>query len=162
MTAFGGAGTTGIDGHNRRYLIRTMADREDFHDAHLRHWQDAELLFERQRWANADQLYGLSAECGLKAVMLALRIGASPQGELTQEHWKHVNVLWPKWFTLVGGRTGSRYLQMLPPENPFDGWRLSYRYKHSRHFSRAGVIPHRSAAKKVRTMVQRAQQEIVP
>ena len=162
MTAFGGAGTTGIDGHNRRYLIRTMADREDFHDAHLRHWQDAELLFKHQRWANADQLYGLSAECGLKAVMLALRIGVSPQGELRTEYWKHVNKLWPKLVTLASRRTGSRYLQMLLSGDPFYGWRISGRYEHSRHFSRAGVAPHRSAAKKVRTMVQRAKQEDVP
>lgn len=41
----------------------------DFVDAHERHWRDAELLWQHQRWANADQLYGLSAECGLKALM---------------------------------------------------------------------------------------------
>ena len=98
-----------------------MADRADFHDAHLRHWQDAELLFEHQRWANADQLYGLSAECGLKAVMLVLKVGVGPKGELRTEYRKHVNDLWPKWFTLVGGRNGSRYLRMLPSENPFGG-----------------------------------------
>ena len=40
----------------------------DFSNAHNRHWQDAELLFCDRRWANADHLYGFSAECGLKAV----------------------------------------------------------------------------------------------
>ena len=36
-----------------------------------RHWLDAEQLFHLTppRLANADQLYGLSAECGLKALM---------------------------------------------------------------------------------------------
>ncbi len=38
----------------------------DFLDAHERHWQDAELLLTNQRLANADHLYGMSAECGLK------------------------------------------------------------------------------------------------
>ena len=41
----------------------------NFVDAHHRHWEDAQLLFRNHRWANADQLYGLCAECGLKAVM---------------------------------------------------------------------------------------------
>ena len=44
----------------------------DFADAHRRHWEDAELLHDHGRWANADQLYGFSAECGLKAVMRIL------------------------------------------------------------------------------------------
>ena len=57
-----------------------MAFPADFRDAHLRHWQDAELLFEHQRWANADQLYGLSAECGLKAVMRALGMPVGRHG----------------------------------------------------------------------------------
>ena len=43
----------------------------DFLDAHKRHWADAEYLFNGSRWANADQLYGVSAECGLKRLMVA-------------------------------------------------------------------------------------------
>lgn len=44
--------------------------KTDFHDAHERHWDDAERLFEAQRWANADHLYGVAAECGLKWLMV--------------------------------------------------------------------------------------------
>ena len=44
-----------------------MASPADFGDAHSRHREDAELLFREQRWANADHLYGLSAECGLNS-----------------------------------------------------------------------------------------------
>lgn len=43
----------------------------DYLDAHERHWEDAEHLFQSGRWANADHLYGLAAECGLKKLMLA-------------------------------------------------------------------------------------------
>ena len=32
-----------------------------FVDAHHRYWDDARLLFDRERWANADQLYALRA-----------------------------------------------------------------------------------------------------
>ncbi|MDE0002871.1 MAG: hypothetical protein OXQ29_09265 [Rhodospirillaceae bacterium] len=41
-----------------------MPHPADFLDAHRRHWCDAELLFNDSRWANADQMYGFSAECG--------------------------------------------------------------------------------------------------
>lgn len=43
----------------------------DYLDAHNRHWQDAESLFDSNRSANADHLYGMAAECGLKRLMLA-------------------------------------------------------------------------------------------
>lgn len=39
-------GTAGIGASDRRYSVRTaMAFPADFRDAHLRHWQDAELLY---------------------------------------------------------------------------------------------------------------------
>ena len=44
--------------------------RPDFFDAQQRHWVDAEHLLQAQRWANADHLYGMAAECGLKQLML--------------------------------------------------------------------------------------------
>ena len=44
----------------------------DFAGAHHRHLEDAALLFDRERWAAADHLYDLSAECGLKAVTRSL------------------------------------------------------------------------------------------
>ena len=43
-----------------------MAYPADFSDAHVRHWRDAELLYAARCWGNADQLYGFSAECGLR------------------------------------------------------------------------------------------------
>ena len=48
-----------------------MAQAADYGDAHLRRWEDAELLFNDDRWANADQLYGFSAECGLNGTSRA-------------------------------------------------------------------------------------------
>jgi hypothetical protein len=38
----------------------------DFLDAHERHHDDADHLHANARHANADHLYGVSAECGLK------------------------------------------------------------------------------------------------
>ena len=70
-----------------------MRARIDFADARARHWGDAEVLFARGRWANADHLYGLSAECGLKSVME--RLGMPMADDLPPRRYrKHVNDLW--------------------------------------------------------------------
>ena len=132
----------------------------DFHDAHLRHWQDAELLFEHQRWANADQLYGLSAECGLKAVMVDLGMPVGRHGVPTQrEHRQHVDALWAEFISFASGRGGVPYVQMLPTANPFAAWSIDNRYAHGRHFSKAAVDPHRAAARTARQMAERAREE---
>ena len=43
---------------------------DDYLDAAERHYQDAQLLFTQStpRWANASHLFGISAECALKAI----------------------------------------------------------------------------------------------
>ena len=59
-----------------------MTHPADYSDAHRRHWEDAELLFTNARWANADQSYGFSAECGLKAMMQSRGMPVRPTGVL--------------------------------------------------------------------------------
>ena len=135
-----------------------MRHQADFHDAHLRHWQDAELLFWYSRWANADQLYGLSAECGLKAVMLGLGMKVGHHGAPIREYKKHLPQLWSKFTRFMGTRNGARYLSLLAG-NPFARWSIENRYAHRRHFNNASVTPFRSAADGVRRMVRHAQQD---
>ena len=80
----------------------------DFIDAHHRHWEDAELLFAHDRWANADQLYGFSADCGLKAAMLAMGMVLNAAGKPADKaHWKHVQDLWPVFRTFSVHRNGG-------------------------------------------------------
>ena len=64
----------------------------DFVDAHHRHWEDAELLFDHCRWGNADQLYGFSAECGLKAVMRSSGMPVDNEGTPENRYRKHVEI----------------------------------------------------------------------
>ena len=132
-----------------------MAYPADFRAAHLRHWKDAELLFKHERWANADQLYGLSAECGLKAVMRTLGMSVGRHGIPTRrQHRQHVKALWPEFVALADGRGAGMYRKLLPKDEPFAGWSIEDRYAHGRHFSRTRVGQHRSAARAVRIMVQ--------
>ena len=132
----------------------------DFTDAHLRHWRDVELLFEHERWANADQLYGFSAECGLKAVMAMLGMPVEESGQPAKpEHRKHVHELWPVFISFVSGRNGGRFLSMLPAGEPFVDWSHHHRYASSRHFGRIRVRPHRHGARGVLALTQQAHQE---
>ena len=134
----------------------------DFADAHRRHWEDAELLFEHDRWANADQLYGLSAECGLKAVMEVLGMPIDQRGRPPQQYSKHVQELWPVFVTFARNRNGARYLSILPADTPFDDWSHHNRYAVHGHFHRVSVDPHREAARGVIPMVQLAVQSGQP
>ena len=129
-----------------------MTYADDFADAHRRHWQDAELLFDNERWANADHLYGFSAECGLKAV-IEMDIAT---GTLDQKYRKHLPQLWQNFQSLANGLSGRDYLNLLPSGDPFAGCSVSGRYSHRCHFCSASVQPHRAAARKIRVMVQRA------
>jgi len=93
----------------------------DFLDAHARHWDDAERLFEAQRWANADHLYGIAAECGLKRLMHAFGMNVDPTtgGPIKPKDWKHANNIWARFESYRSGYAqGVSY--GLPLNNPFD------------------------------------------
>ena len=140
-----------------------MPHPADFVDAHCRHWADAELLFERGRWANADQLYGFSAECGLKAVMKTLGMLVDAAGTPQErEHRVHVRELWPIFGTFAAGRRGARYLRLVPDNDPFSDWSHHDRYAHGGHFDAGRVGSHREAARRVCGMVQGTRQDELP
>ena len=130
----------------------------DFADAHRRHLDDAELLLAHHRWANADQLYGLSAECGLKAVMRVLGMPVDVRGRPPPKYSNHVQELWPVFVTFARNRNGARFLSILPADTPFDDWSHHNRYAAGRHFRRENVEPHRAAARGIIPMVQLAVQ----
>lgn len=131
----------------------------DFVDAHRRHWDDAELLLGNERWANADQLYGFSAECGLKAVMQAMGMPVDAAGTPSERYRKHVRELWPEFRSFAAGPGGARYSSRLPKDNPFTDWSHHDRYAASTAFRKTNVEPHREAARKVRDMVRLAMQD---
>ena len=141
-------------------LSGTMRHPADFVDAHQRHLKDAELLIGRARWANADQMYGFSAECGLKAIMKVLGMPVDASGKPRErEHQKHVQDLWPVFSAFATGRGGARYLRLLPGGEPFSDWSHHNRYAHRRHFQEANVEPHRRATWDIRKMIQLARQD---
>ncbi|MCX8066491.1 MAG: SAM-dependent methyltransferase [Anaerolineae bacterium] len=119
---------------------------EDFLDAHKRHWEDAESLFQIGRLANADHLYGLSAECGLKYLLIF-------RGEnLTPRERVHIDRLWLRFHDLAEDRRWPN----VSADNPFADWRIGQRYAHRRHFDPIAVDRHRRGTLQVRTLLLNA------
>lgn len=131
----------------------------DFAASHRRHWRDAERLYVNGRWGNADQLYGFSAECGMKAVMAGLGMPLSQSGMPPKRYQEHIQRLWPLYCSFVNGRPEARYLGMLPSVSPFVDWSHHNRYAGDAHFTDGTTKPHRSGAHSVVRMVRAAQQD---
>ena len=67
----------------------------DFQDAAKRHYGDACLLKTHGRNPNSGQLFGVSAECGLKALLVCLKYPIEANGDLQRrdQFKKHINQL---------------------------------------------------------------------
>ena len=139
--------------------------KSDFHDAHLRHWADAEHLYAAQRWANADHLYGVAAECGLKCLMQVFGMKVDATTGSPSDRQDHVHMTekrkpdaWERYEAYRSGRHhGANY--GLPTVNPFLDWDVGQRYAHHSHFDPRRVDPHQQAACNVRQLVMKAQME---
>ena len=137
-----------------------MPHTDDFADAHRRHWEDAELLFKYERWANADHLYGLSAECGLKAIMLRLGMGVDADGtRLKPQNRKHMPKLWSIFEDFARDRDRGRYLAPLSDAKSFGDWSIHDRYANRHRFMEEGAAPHREAACRIGDVVRQVEQE---
>ncbi len=128
----------------------------DFLDAHHRHWEDAEYLRAASRWANADHLYGMAAECGLKRLMLAFGMTVNPQGSPTSKSdWVHADKVWTRFESYRSGHAaGASYC--LPSSNPFANWQADQRYAPQHLFTESIVLTHRQGAEDVRKKLQLA------
>ena len=132
-----------------------MTHPADFADAHGRHWEDAELLFGRERWANAAHLYGLSAECGLKAVMRSLGLPVDAGGKPRGKYMQHMPELWPVFLDFVDGRSDMPVARTIPDGECFSDWSIHDRYAHRQWFRRDNVETHRREAQEIFEMVER-------
>ena len=129
----------------------------DFCDAAERHREDAEHLFNDNRLANADHLFGLSAECALKAVMLGLKMNLTSSGKPEDPYAVHIDKLWTKFITFANNRNGAHYVSLLPGiGNPFDDWNVEQRYDHRSNITSIVVEKHRQAATETKRVLDTA------
>jgi hypothetical protein len=131
----------------------------DYLDAHNRHMKDANTLFHNSRWANADHLYGLAAECGLKRLMLAMGMDYdSTQDRPTNEKdRKHADKIWERYKRYCKGKLATKF--PLPKANPFSKWDVEQRYEHQSKFDKALVESHQKAADIVSKLIKTAKKE---
>lgn len=129
----------------------------DYLDAHQRHLSDANILFDISRLANADHLFGMAAECGLKRLMIAFGMQTDYTGAPKDRKgdWIHAEKVWVRYETYRCGHIqGVQY--GLPLSNPFDDWKVDQRYAQEHCFTQARVQSHRAAAHTVHGLVKKA------
>ncbi len=134
--------------------------KTDFLDAHERHWKDAQLLFQNQRWANADHLFGMAAECGLKRLMQVFGMPYDTGKDRPQERddQQHINKIWDRFESYRSGHAqGASYV--LPVPDLFNNWNVSQRYAHQSEFNQVYTELHRQGADAVQALVRQARLE---
>jgi hypothetical protein len=130
----------------------------DFRDAAERHWEDAACLLAESHMANADHLFGLSAECALKAIMLALGMTLRPDGvPADRQHRVHIDQLWNEFVSFANARSGARYASPLSGvPNPFVNWNVNQRYNHRADVTPGVAEDHHQAARTVKQVLDQA------
>ena len=111
--------------------------KTDFQDAARRHLIDAQILDgQHHRYANADHLYGIAAECMLKAIMVGLGAPVSRKGNPHERaHKTHINELWSEFCAFASGAGGASYMPFAAHQQPFEVWDINQRYAPQRDFT---------------------------
>ena len=130
----------------------------DFRNAAERHYNDAGYLLVDKRLANADHLYGLSAECALKSVMKGLGMKVDQTGKPEERQYRvHINDLWDEFITFANGLKGSMYSARLDGvQNCFEDWRVDQRYFNQADITGTNVESHKQGACIVKSVLDQA------
>lgn len=128
----------------------------NFTDAFNRHFNDAELLLDKQRFANASHLYGLAAECGLKALMVKFGMPLSDNSPQDRNDRVHADKIWQRYQSYQSGHiAGAGY--GLTVQNPFSAWSVHQRYWKSSCITEQNAQSHQQGASQVESLVKKAQ-----
>lgn len=143
----------------------------NFAEAARRHLQDAEKLYNDGRHGNAGQLFGFAAECGLKAMLIACKVPAEPDGDLPRsgpdgrkyplrEHVSRLKDRIVQYGHLIpDGAAATRYMANLPGLVHFNNWSIDHRYWCATALPLASVADWRAAAIEVGSMLDQAKQD---
>lgn len=125
-----------------------------FREAAQRHHTDASLLLDLGRLGGADHLYGLSAECALKAILVGLGVIPSAGPPSGSPYRKHIDKLWAEFALYVGASGRPAY--SLPAQNPFADWRVEQRYHEDAFFTDSVIRPHQAGSDTTSQLIQQA------
>ena len=119
---------------------------DSFDDAANRFWHDAENLHTVGRLAAADHLYGLSAECALKAII------THECGGIRKQDKVHLPCIWDEFLLHP-----NNSLAQSTSANPFNGtWCIEHRYAADKHFDRPRLEKHRAGAKEANKLLEQS------
>jgi hypothetical protein len=126
----------------------------NFRMAAERTYRDAAHLEDGKRLANADHLYGLAAECALKAILVGLGV-IPPSGPPPKDFWrKHIDMVWSQYSACVSGQGHSSYL--VASANPFAGWKADHRYEDDALFTSVRLRKHSAGALEAGLVLEQA------
>lgn len=128
--------------------LKKLYKMENYAEAALRHWKDAELLEKESRVENADHHYGFAAECAIKKVLVAFPTFSS-QGELGASYKKHVNMLWEKVNDQSLQKSYPGLSALLKSANPFLDWEVNQRYAADGGVSKVAMASHKKSASRL-------------
>ena len=135
----------------------------NFKEAAKRHYEDARYLRSDNRQPNAGQLFGFSAECGIKALLVGLGHPTDASGGITPA-WGlrgHIHQIHGVFGLLnqfgVDSRQSAKYHAMVPHLGDFSDWHTDHRYASAAEILLPLVEKWDSAAQEVLKMVQEAE-----
>ena len=109
-----------------------MANTVNFFEAAKRHYNDAELLLNNKRDANAGHLYGFASECGIKQLLVIHGLGVDPiTGEIIEskaQYRVHIDKIINTMNVFLDGRSAAKYTVMVPSIGIFANWKVEHRY----------------------------------
>jgi len=144
--------------------MQVLVIKIDFKAAAKRHFAGAEVLLASQsHTASAGQLYGFTAECGLKALLVAHGLPTEPDGDIRKrpatgyrEHMPKLSQAITNLTVFPDGRAATRYISMLTNLADFDDWLIDHRYWDEPVLPLASVPSWREAARQVNAMLDAA------
>lgn len=141
-------------------------------EAARRHLIDAEALFQSGRQANAGQLYGFVAECGLKALLIASGVPADADGGIAKNNpannkahplRQHVPTLLDRIVAhgalIPDGALATKYMATLSSKNHLKDWSVDHRYWRESSLPLSSVPNWRTAAHEVGNMLDQAKED---
>ena len=94
---------------------------ENYAESGIRLFNDGKLLHDSKKFATACHLYGLAAECAIKAFL-------ENQTNCTKIPFKHLPDLVDDAKRLLSGRVQAHLFNLISSPNYFDGWKVENRY----------------------------------
>ncbi len=127
-----------------------MAYACDIRAAAYRHFEAAEELAEGKRRDVAGYLYGIAAECGIKAMMLEVNIRPRPIEERKDDpFYAHFPELRTMLRSRLAGRLAAPLLNFIGSDAFMNQWSTDMRYSHGRDVAEAWVTAWSAQARQV-------------